>query len=251
MKKVLILLLVILSLGAFFFLKDSSDSPSEVMHEEDHSSHDHSHQHAEVKEKAEAKAKKGKAKPQKVNEPSFDFADKDEESFYQVQEKIAEVYNKKNSEKELIKFFNDQGLEPQVSRQDDPYTGSMIMIRTKKALPGTRYYHAQYFTDEAGNTFLQHMSMEFRPGPGALDRARAMIEKTFGVSGGEVARNGNFVKYNPGDGRIIWLKRMEEKDLENEVYNAYDKSKDIGTIQAAVELEIHEGGHDDHIHPDD
>ncbi len=254
MKKVLGVVLLIGSLAALWLLSGEKQEdkilddvkPVEVMaSKKPVTSRASTVTQAEVK-KVEVAAKKQESAEEEELSP--------EEGFQKIHEKVSQLYKKKNSESELIEFFQVNGLEPQVSRDSNPYTGSMTMIRTQKGLKGSRYYHAQYFTDESGDSFLQHLSTEFRPGPQAFETVQALMEKTYGVKNGKLSRDGNFIQYkliDNGVERVLWIKKMDQSDFDNALFNAYDPEKDMGTIQVALELEIHDSGREDadHMHP--
>lgn len=254
MKKVLAFIILI-AVGVFFLLNQKGDSENELLEDVKPvtSVGNASDSQAEVKKKEK------KPQPKTATEEKKEVAQEPpktaEEGLARVHEKVAKLYAKKNGEEELIEFFKENGLSPKVSRDSNPYTGSMTMIRTEKGFEGSRYYHAQFFTDETGNSYLQHLSTEFRPGPQAFETVQALMEKTYGVSDGKLSRDGNFIQYALNDNgveRVLWIKKMDQSDFDNALFNAYDPKTDMGTIRVAIELEIHDSEREDadHLHPE-
>lgn len=138
----------------------------------------------------------------------------------------------------LRNSLTSSGLEVVATKDTNPYTGSMTVIRTNNVLPGTRYFHAQVFTDENGTPFVQHMSFEYRPSENAFAEAVAAAKRSFGLTKVADVRKDGFYSWNTDDGYIIWVKRMNKEDFVNDPFNAYT-DKDIGTIKVAKEIEIH------------
>jgi len=139
----------------------------------------------------------------------------------------------------LINELKDKNLRPQNRRDENPYTGSLNIVRTQNILPGTRYFHAQFFSNDDGSEFLQHVSFEFVPGEQSLDAVvRALAH---GKDNLELTQDReNFRSWRTGDGYIIWAKVLEASDLEGaDPFNAY-KPSDIGIIRVAKELDIHD-----------
>jgi len=140
--------------------------------------------------------------------------------------------------KNLVEGLQKSGQEPLVVRDANPDTGEMIIVRTKSPLPGTRYFHAQYFTGEGGERFVQHMSFEFKPGPQSMSEAIASVEKTFPNLSRPKVKREDYVQWSLDRDYIVWVKKMSLADLRDDPFNAYSAA-DNGTIRVAVELEIH------------
>jgi len=140
--------------------------------------------------------------------------------------------------KGLLEDLQKSGQQPLVVRDNNPDSGEMLIVRTKSPLPGTRYFHAQYFTDEDGSRFVQHMSFEFKPGPDAMAAAVATVERNFPNLSRPVVQKPDYVKWILDNHYIVWVKKMAEADLQDDPFNSYSVS-DNGTIRVAVELEIH------------
>ncbi len=128
--------------------------------------------------------------------------------------------------------------KPEISRSKNPYTGELVMIRTKSPLPGTRYLHGQYFAQASGAHFVQHLSFEFKPGPQAMSEVKTMLLQEFSELQKPVRESDNMIVYRLNDSYNVWLKKLSRKDLENSPFNAYGP-EDIGTILVALELEVH------------
>jgi hypothetical protein len=137
--------------------------------------------------------------------------------------------------------------QPVVTQNFNPDTGKMLIVRTGEALPGTRYFHAQFFEDENKQPYLQHMSFEFRPGPDAMDKAVKAVESQFPGLGKPSIKNADYIQWQTKNDYIVWVKRMSAEDLKDDPFNAHTKA-DAGTIKAAVEQEVHDHEDDSHVH---
>ena len=139
--------------------------------------------------------------------------------------------------KDLISFLEAGQYEPQVGHDANAFTGDMAIVRTKRPPPGTRYFHAQYFSDENGGGFVQHMSFEYQPSPTAMSDALTAIQEAFQLTKPEIETVG-YAKWNLDADHIIWIKKLAAEDLHDDPFNAYTAA-DVGTIRVAVEVEIH------------
>jgi hypothetical protein len=139
--------------------------------------------------------------------------------------------------KDLIALLNEFHQEPVTTHDANPYSGEMAIVRTRQPLPGTRYFHAQFFNDQAGIPFVQHMSFEFKPGPTSFVEAVAAVREEFNLPEPQESR-ADYAKWNLPDGHIVWVKTMDHSDLAEDPFNAYTVA-DIGTVRVAVEAEIH------------
>ena len=139
---------------------------------------------------------------------------------------------------ELKEALTNKGLSITVANDSNEHTGSMSIIRTNNTLPGTRYFHAQVFKNENGDSIVQHMSFEYRPGKNAFEQAVASAKVQFKLNRKPDVSSEGFASWSLKSGHTIWIKRMEKADLQNDPFNAYSDA-DIGTIKVAKELEIH------------
>ncbi len=64
-----------------------------------------------------------------------------------------------------------------------------------------------------------------------------MIPEMFGVDE-VVHQTDKFISWRHGD-YVVWAKKMELSDLQNDPFNAYTEA-DVGVVRVAVELEIHD-----------
>jgi hypothetical protein len=183
------------------------------------------------------------AKPQADSAPKT----KEEASLDHFIGSFVEYTQRSRDPKKLVRDLQLAGLKPVVTQNFNPDTGKMLIIRTGEALPGTRYFHAQFFEDENKQPYLQHMSFEFRPGPDAMDKAVKAVEAQFAGLGKPSIKNDGYVQWQIKNDYIVWVKRMSAEDLKNDPFNAYTKA-DAGTVRLVVDEEIH--GHDDdsHVH---
>jgi hypothetical protein len=136
---------------------------------------------------------------------------------------------------DLLATLKKDQQEPFTVHDKNPYTGEMIIIRTKTPPPGTRYFHAQYFIDENSQSFAQHMSFEYRPNPEAMEQAIQMVQKTFPGLGAPTDERRDFIQWDLPHGYVVWVKRLDQQDISNNPFNAYTQG-DLGSIRVAVEL---------------
>lgn len=140
--------------------------------------------------------------------------------------------------KRLLNELQKTGQQPLVARDANPDTGEMMIVRTKSPLPGTRYFHAQYFTGEDGERFVQHMSFEYKPGLHSMEEAVAAVQRSFPQLSQPVVQREDYVKWTLDHNYILWVKRMSLDELKHDPFNSYSIA-DAGTIRVAVELEVH------------
>lgn len=143
--------------------------------------------------------------------------------------------------KDLVTRLVRLGFEPMVARDSNEYTGSMVIVRTKNALPGTRYFHAQFFTDENGAFYPQHVSFEFRPTQSFDDVVRS-LEARFGRLGRPTTNDGIWMTWKLPNDYSLWIKKMEKQDLTGDPFNAYS-TEDLNTLRVAIEKDV--AGHED------
>lgn len=164
----------------------------------------------------------------------------EEESLQKMVTGLAKYYQGPSFDS-LIRDLQESGQEPFIARDKNEYTGELSIVRTKSPFPGTRYFHAQYFTDEKGDRYLQHMSFEFRPGPKALESARQAVYNAFPGIGSPSKEIEGFMEWKLNTGFTVWIKKMELENLDPQhPFNAYSK-KDVGTIRVAIEEDPHAG----------
>ncbi len=144
--------------------------------------------------------------------------------------------------KMTLSRLQNMNTQPTYFQDSNPSTGTLYILRTETPLKGTRYFHAQYFSDENTKPFLQHMSFEIPPGKDSLRQAAAAIKKSFpGLREPELQKDG-FVMWKWKGGYNVWALRLTKDHLKDDPYNAYSAS-DEGTIRVAMELDI---PHEDH-----
>lgn len=143
---------------------------------------------------------------------------------------------------DVIDDLEKRNMEPVLLTDANDHTGTMYVLRTESPLPGTRYFHAQYFTDGKKEPFLQHMSFDVKPEKTAFQDSIAAIKKIFGKLQAPTINKKGFVMWPWKNGYNIWVQKMEKEDLEGDPFNAY-AANDEGTIKIAVELDAF------HAHP--
>ena len=139
----------------------------------------------------------------------------------------------------LVQKLNEAGLKPLVVQDFNDFTGKMIVVRTGETLPGTRYFHAQYFEDEDKKPFLQHMSFEYRPDEKSLDEAIDAVRKAFGKNVGPVQRcTKDFAAWEFGD-MTAWCHQLGEEDIQSDDPSRARSKEDIGAVKCAIEQNPH------------
>jgi hypothetical protein len=134
----------------------------------------------------------------------------------------------------LIQYLRDSGQEPFVARDKNESTGELMIVRTKSPFPGTRYFHAQYFSDNGQDRFMQHMSFEIPSGPMAMSEAVQAVKKSFPGLNQPKVQSSDFTAWDAGDGFTVWVKRLNAEELKDNPFNAYTKD-DAGTVRIAIE----------------
>jgi hypothetical protein len=147
--------------------------------------------------------------------------------------------SRQTNRENLIDELKQANLRPQNRRDENPYTGNLNIVRTQNTLPGTRYFHAQFFSNDDGSEFLQHLSFEFAPGEQSLDAVVTALSD--GRDHLEMTQDKeNFKSWRTDDGYVIWAKVLDASDFEGmDPFNAY-KPSDAGIIRVAKEIDIHD-----------
>lgn len=138
---------------------------------------------------------------------------------------------------DLVSHLEKSKQKPVVTRDANSSTGEMHIVRTLKPSIGTRYFHAQFFTNDDGSSFAQHMSVEFKGGPEVMTNTIAAVQNSFGLTSPRI-QNAGYALWDLPNHMIVWVKSMTKEDLHDDPFNAYSDS-DIGTVRLAVEAEIH------------
>lgn len=229
MKKQITLVALVLVLGYIYFATakrslEKTPAVSEEKHVE------HSHAKTLTKENEVAKL------PPEKRAPASTIPNEELTSLENLSSVLAQADH--SSLTNLLEQLQKSGQQPLLVRDANPDSGEMFIVRTKSPLPGTRYFHAQYFTGEDGQRFVQHMSFEFKPGPDAMEAAIATVEKSFTNLTRPLTKRSDYVKWGMNDKYIVWVKKMTAAELKDDPFNSYSLN-DEGTIRVAVELEIH------------
>jgi hypothetical protein len=154
--------------------------------------------------------------------------------------------NRVRHTEELLDSLRAAGLQPRVTEDENEDTGKMTVVRSENALPGTRYFHAQVFTDEKGQSHVQHQSFEIRPGPDSLRQALSLIRQNFPGLGRPVVQEEGYALWKTRDGRVISAKQLGPEDLEDNYYNAHT-IEDVGTVWVIQEDDPHAHDAGDHL----
>ncbi|MCJ8275533.1 MAG: hypothetical protein HRT44_08810 [Bdellovibrionales bacterium] len=177
-----------------------------------------------------------------------DLAAKEERALESMVEMLSIQIKPTSTIRRMLLELQHRGLEPVVQDDSNPHTGRLYVVRTNNSLPGTRYFHAQYYDDAHQKAFLQHMSFEFRPGPGAQQKVIKVIQEKFPNLGEPTFQNDSFTAWKVDKNYHFWVKTMDEYDLVSDEYSAYSK-RDVGTIKVGLDWEVHaENHHASHKH---
>ncbi len=155
---------------------------------------------------------------------------------------LAEAMSLNLSPATLVRDLNLIGYQPTASKDDVAYMDSMIVIQTKNALPGSRYFRAQFFGDDEGHYQPQHVSFELQPGTSLKDVTSALTSAFGGSLPAPAYRDREWTSYKFPDGYTVWTKILNSEDIKENAISAHSP-EDVGTIQVAIEKEI--AGHED------
>lgn len=137
-----------------------------------------------------------------------------------------------------------EGMQLAPSRVEDKneYTGNMSIIRTGKNLTGTRYFHAQFFSNDNGGHDLQHLSFDYQGDKADLARVAQNLAQYMKIKSTPEISRAEYRKYRVNDKYIFWAKIFDKGDyinMKSHPYKAYTEN-DIGeVILVALEQEIH------------
>ncbi len=153
--------------------------------------------------------------------------------------------DKEVSSAELLADLNSLELDPLRSLQETGSGGNMATVRTKSSLKGTRYFHAQFFTDDNGKEYLQHMSFEMGPKE-PFERVRELAKAYLSAKVISEISKPNYQLWKMDNGYNVWVKTLSKEELQDDPFNAYSDS-DVGTKRIVIEEEIHPD-QDEHKH---
>jgi hypothetical protein len=140
--------------------------------------------------------------------------------------------------KKTLDLLHSIKTNPTYFQDTNSSTGTMHVIRTESPLPGTRYFHAQFFSDQTKDPFLQHISFEIPPGPSSFQLAARILKQNFtGLSLQPEIQKEGFILWKWKDGFNVWVLRLGKDHLLGDPFNAYE-AKDEGTIRIAVEKDV-------------
>jgi hypothetical protein len=136
---------------------------------------------------------------------------------------------------QLIKQLNDTNQRPSLNIEHSQVSGDLTIVHTENPPPGTIYFHAQFFSTPGTKDSMQHMSFQFKPDPQAMNDAISAVQGSIRGLGTPTLQTDNFVQWNlPGGTYVIWVKRLNQEDVENDPFNPY-MPEYIGSIRVAVE----------------
>jgi hypothetical protein len=241
MRKTKILLSIVVLAGAFFYLRFSLKEQSgegKVNHVHFKPPYQRSQVKEPLPETLPKVAQPSSVQAEAAKQDRRPASSEDERaSLSNMTNTLERFIRPQASISDLINHLRRSRQNPLATHNSNPYTGEMAIVRTERPLPGTRYFHAQYFKGDDGSGFVQHMSFEFQPGPNSMAEAIASVRKSFSLNEPNITKN-DYVQWHLDKGYILWVKKMAADDLKNDPFNAYTLA-DVGTIRVAVELEIH------------
>jgi hypothetical protein len=166
------------------------------------------------------------------------LAEEEKESINKILEILAAKEKLGKSPRELFSALGEAGLQPKAALDSNPYTGSLLTVRTNNALPGTRYFHAQVFQDKGLPGHMQHASFEIRPSPDGMKTALSLLKATHPHLGVPHIYRDDYVLWKT-NGRVVSVKRLAADELENH-FNAHAPD-DVGTVWVVSEDEPEHG----------
>ncbi len=144
----------------------------------------------------------------------------------------------KSSLKKTIDLLQKAKTTPLYLKEDNPFTGTLHLIKTESPLKGTRHFHAQFFSQKKTTPFLQHMSFEIPPGKNSFPTAVRLLKESFQdlPAHPEIQKDG-FIMWRWKGAYNIWALRLTKDHLQSDPFNAYE-ANDEGSVRIAVELDI-------------
>lgn len=204
------------------------------------SKHNHVHTHKQV---TAAHHSPAKAKLQSTTTKQFQKS-KIQKNHVAAMSLLLKQYSSPHfSLTDVIDDLDSKKMEPLLLKESNPHTGTMYVLRTESPLPGTRYFHAQYFENKNREPYLQHMSFDVKPDRNAFQNAIRTVKSIFSNLSAPKIVKPDFIMWPLRNGYNVWIQRLHQDQLAGDPYNAYD-SNDAGTIKIALELDIQH----DHIH---
>lgn len=173
-----------------------------------------------------------------------DVTDEEKKSLETMVETLLEFGLKDRHITELVKTLKFAGQKPFVTRNSNPDTGALYFVRTQSPSPGTRYFHAQYMSDEDGKLFAQHISFEFRPGKDSFNLAEQTLKQLYPGLGKPKKDEGTLIKsWSLEDGMHAYIQTITKEEIASgHPYNAY-VPEDVGTVRIGIEVDIHGHSH--------
>ena len=235
-NKLIFVSALLIIIGSAFYFKQSTNSNSENKTEQSITKAQSSKKSSKLADKlSENEISSNTEKLSKFN----DFEVTEKKSLIILSSFLNDAAKDNLSMTELVEDLKELKLKPVIMKNENEYTGALNIVRTKEALPGTRYVHAQYFEGENATSTLQHLSYEFRGGVGAFEMAKQTIKMQMQLSTPPIEESSTFVSWSVGD-KIVWIKQLNLEDISKaNPFNSYDLKTDVGTIRVTVENEIH------------
>lgn len=143
------------------------------------------------------------------------------------------------SSEDLMQVLNQTEQSPRRYADLNDVTGGVHFVRTHSPLPGTRYLHGQFTLNEDNTDSLEYLSIEFRPGPQAMEYVIAQVNRLYPDLGKPEMISETFAKWRLDSGFDLWVRKMELEDLQSNPFNAYT-TEDVGTIEIGIAMDHHD-----------
>ena len=148
---------------------------------------------------------------------------------------LATLSISENTNEDLIQTLRTLDLEPEVGSDKNEFTGELLMIRSTTEIPGVRYFHAQYFSTEDGGYHPQHMSFDIPPRPGNFQKAVNEVKNQFKINEPPTIERDGFIHWELKNGKAVHITVLNESQMKDSLWNAYDLKADKGTVKVTVE----------------
>lgn len=139
--------------------------------------------------------------------------------------------------KELVKKYNQIGLQAKVLSNENPYTGKMDVIKSESRIPGVRYLITQVLENSEGKSYIQRASFEVRPGPDSFVKTVEAVAKTLPKNARVALDTPERKTWAAPGGAYQTVKILREEDLVNSPYKTYSKN-DVGTVLVMIEEDV-------------
>ncbi len=235
-KKAFVFIGFVLVLVAFVYLGDRSGDERLLKVE----AHPSAHKKMLPAPQASVTNKMSKVKLKELKNPKFEARSPSEESAEALSILFKKFVASESDSESLMSDLKGLDLEAKRTIQDLGEGRGFSVVRTMNSLKGTRYFHAQFFSDENGKEHLQHMSFEMSAKE-PFERVRELAKAYLSSEIESETKRSDYHLWKMKNGYNVWVKVMTKEELLDDPFNAYTEN-DAGVRRLVIEQEIHPEG---------